>query len=238
MELNRKTGRAPMTKNSRSDTRTAAVRLEQRQVGDKGEFEGYGSVFGVEDSYGEIVSQGAFAQSLADHRKTGTLPALLWQHDPHKPIGTYTEMREDEKGLYVKGQLALDTQLGKEAHALLKCGALNGLSIGFMPVKWEYDEETQIRTLTEIDLWECSLVTFPANTAARVSGTKAIENISSLTSWKDVEEYLRDEGGFSNGAATAIVGAVKRIRDAERDARGEKANLKASADRLLEIMKS
>lgn len=226
------------TKSTRTETRTAAVRLEQKKVGEAGEFEGYGSVFGVKDSYGEIVSAGAFKDSLIAHHQAGTLPAMLWQHDPGKPIGVYSEMREDSHGLYVKGKLSLDTQLGKEAFSLLKMGALNGLSIGFVPEKWEWDEEERIRTLTQIDLWECSLVTFPANTEARVSGTKAMEQISSLTSWKDVEEFLREEGNFSNNAATAIVGAVKRIRDAERDARGEKAHLKASADRLLDIMKS
>lgn len=225
-------------KTSKTTNRTAAVRLEQKQVGETGSFEGYGSVFGVKDSYDEIVSKGAFLSSLEAHRKAGTLPALLWQHDPSTPIGVYTEMYEDEKGLYVKGQLELETQKGREAFALLKSGALNGLSIGFVPVTSIRDEKTGIKTVSEIDLWECSLVTFPANRSARVSGTRAIERISGLTSWKDVEDYLRDECEASNKAAAAIVAAVKRIRDDERDAQSEKARLKANADRLLEILKS
>lgn len=228
----------PLETKSAPQQRTATVRLQQKQMNETGQFEGYGSVFGVKDSYGEIVAAGAFTQSLAEHKAQGTLPALLWQHDSRQPIGAYVEMRQDNKGLFVKGQLALDVDGGRNAHALLKAGAINGLSIGFMPKKWEYNEEEDIRTLTEIDLWECSLVTFPANSGARVSGTKAIGQISSITDWKEFESNLRDEGGFSQKAAAAMVAAAKRIRDTERDAQGSKAMLKSSADRLLTLMKS
>lgn len=223
---------------SAPNNRIATVRLEQRKVEEDGQFEGYGSVFGVQDSYGEITAAGSFEASLAEHMKAGTLPALLWQHDPGKPIGHYVEMREDSKGLYVRGQLALETQLGKEAHVLLKSGGLNGLSIGFMPKTWEYDEETGIRTLTEIDLWEVSLVTFPANRDARVSGTKSLQRISSLADWKGFERHLREEGGFSQDSATAMVAAAKRIHDAEREVRSEKSALMQAADRLLDRINS
>ncbi|MDP1007181.1 HK97 family phage prohead protease, partial [Klebsiella pneumoniae] len=91
-------------------------------------------------------------------------------------IGIWTEMVEDSKGLRIKGQLALETVLGKEAHALLKLGALNGLSIGFVSKQWTYDRDTDVRTLTELDLWEVSLVTFPANGKARVTNVKAADD--------------------------------------------------------------
>ncbi|WP_299734669.1 HK97 family phage prohead protease [uncultured Roseobacter sp.] len=221
-----------------TDQRTATVRMQRKQLSETGQFEGYGSVFGVKDSYGEIVAPGAFTESLNEHRAQGSMPALLWQHDARQPIGAYVEMREDEKGLFVKGQLTLDTEGGRTAHALLKAGAINGLSIGFMPEKWEYDEEEDVRTLTKIDLWECSLVTFPANGQSRVSGTKALDRISSIADWKSFEENLRDEGGFSQKTATAMVAAAKRIRDSERDAQGAKANVKSSADKLLTLLKS
>lgn len=227
--LQTKSGNGPQT-------RTATVRLEQKAVGTEGEFEGYGSVFGVLDSYDEIVAPGAFRQSIEDHQRAGTMPAMLWQHDPYAPIGHYTEMREDQTGLYVKGQLALETQQGREAHALLKAGALNGLSIGFMPHRSEYNDDTGQRTLTEVDLWEVSVVTFPANGAARVSGTKALNRISSLTDWKSVERYLREEGDFSNDGATAMVAAVKRIRDSEREARDAKAAIQSQAARLRKLL--
>lgn len=218
------------------NTRTATVRLERKALGAEGQFEGYGSVFGIKDSYDEIVARGAFRDSLEQHKEAGTLPAMLWQHDPMQPIGHYVEMYEDEKGLYVKGQLALDTQKGREAHALLKAGALNGLSIGFMPVRSEVVEDSNLRTLTEVDLWEVSLVTFPANGASRVSGTKAMDRISRLADWKSVEKYLREEGGFSNDGATAMVAAVKRIRDAEREARSAKAAIQSSAARMQALL--
>lgn len=147
--------------------------LQIKATGDDGTVEGYGSVFGVRDNYDDVIAKGAFIQSLKDHKAAGTMPAMLWQHDADKPIGVWTEMVEDEKGLRIKGQLAMETVKGKEAHALLKMGALNGLSIGFMSKEWAYDRETEVRTLTAIDLWEVSLVTFPANEKARVTNVKA-----------------------------------------------------------------
>lgn len=147
--------------------------LQIKAAGDDGTVEGYGSVFGVRDNYDDVIAKGAFIQSLKDHKAAGTMPAMLWQHDADKPIGVWTEMVEDEKGLRIKGQLAMETVKGKEAHALLKMGALNGLSIGFMSKEWAYDRDTEVRTITAIDLWEVSLVTFPANEKARVTNVKA-----------------------------------------------------------------
>src|SRR3712207_5134702 len=98
---------------------------------DAGTFTGYASVFAVRDSYGDIVQPGAFAASLAAHEAAGTTPLLLWQHRVDAPIGTWTELREDAHGLRVTGRLVLDTPEGAKAYALLKAGALNGLSIGF-----------------------------------------------------------------------------------------------------------
>ncbi|GAB5387077.1 MAG: hypothetical protein Alpg2KO_00450 [Alphaproteobacteria bacterium] len=150
-----------------------AVPLTLKADSDDGSIEGYGSVFGTVDSYREVVAPGAFEDSLKRWAAKNSLPKFLWQHDWRTPIGTWLEMREDERGLYVKGQLALGTQAGSESRELLKMGALDGLSIGFSPKKWEYDKETDILTLTEIDLWEVSLVTFPANQDATVESVRA-----------------------------------------------------------------
>lgn len=219
-----------------ADIKMGGQRLFVRDFGEDGTFEGYGSVFGVKDSYSEVVAPGAFAASLKQHKADGTYPALLWQHDPSKPIGVYTSMREDEKGLLVKGKLALDTQLGKEAYSLLKMGGLNGLSIGFMPVKSEVDEKTGVRSLTEIDLWEVSLVTFPANGKARVEGVKS--DLSRITRFAELERHLRDVHGLSNSEATAIVAKCKEIDRRFRDEAKAKSDIKASADRLLTILNS
>lgn len=204
--------------------------LKIKATGDDGTIEGYGSVFGVRDSYSDVIAAGAFEASIKEHRAAGTLPAMLWQHDSDQPIGVWTEMREDSTGLFVKGKLALDTVKGKEAYSLLKLGALNGLSIGFVSKQWSYDKSNEIRTLTEIDLWEVSLVTFPANKEARITGVKAAD-IGGITTIRQAEKMLRD-AGFSTDAAKAFIAEVKRIALDERDVHEAAAALK-SADRLL-----
>ena len=203
--------------------------LQIKAAGDDGTVEGYGSVFGVRDNYDDVIAKGAFIQSLKDHKAAGTMPAMLWQHDADKPIGVWTEMVEDEKGLRIKGQLAMETVKGKEAHALLKMGALNGLSIGFMSKEWAYDRDTEVRTLTAIDLWEVSLVTFPANEKARVTNVKSADELQAP---KDAEKVLRD-AGFSKSDATAFVSRVMRMGEVRRDSADSTAVAMKAADRLL-----
>lgn len=191
-----------------------SVALDLREVRDDGSLVGYGAVFGVMDAYGDIVTRGAFAASLAAHRAAGTMPAMLWQHDAREPVGVWSAMSEDDIGLRVDGRLVLDTTRGRDAWALLKARALNGLSIGFISKQWTYDRETDVRTLTEIDLWEVSLVTFPANGRARVSGVKhALDGIESL---RDAERLLRD-AGMSRSEAKGFVSTVMRLREERRD---------------------
>jgi len=200
--------------------------LQIKATGDDGTVEGYGSVFDVIDSYADIIQKGAFVKSIDSHKAAGTMPAMLWQHDSSVPIGVWTEMAEDKNGLMLRGKLAMDTVKGKEAHALLKMGALNGLSIGFMSKQWACDQETDVRTLTEIDLWECSIVTFPANTKARVTNVKSTDDITTL---KDAEKVLRDSG-FSKQDATAFVSRVKTLSSrSDSDDMGE---LKAALIKL------
>lgn len=210
------------------------VGFEIKAVNADGTVEGYGSVFGVRDNYDDVIAKGAFIQSLKDHKAAGTMPAMLWQHDADKPIGVWTEMVEDEKGLRIKGQLAMETVKGKEAHALLKMGALNGLSIGFMSKEWSYDRETEVRTLTAIDLWEVSLVTFPANEKARVTNVKSADELQAP---KDAEKVLRD-AGFSKSDATAFVSRVMRMGEVRSDSANSTAVAMKAADRLLRSLTS
>jgi len=205
------------------------VAFEIRATGDNGAIEGYGSVFGVRDSYADIIAPGAFAASIAAHRSAGTMPAMLWQHDAEEPIGVWSEMVEDARGLLVKGQLVLETTRGRETHALLKAGALNGLSIGFMSKQWSYDRDSEIRTLTEIELWEVSLVTFPANEQARLTSVKAMVEPEAP---KDAERALRD-AGFSRAEATAFVSRLMRMGEERREAAQSTAKTLAAAERLL-----
>ena len=196
-------------------TKTRDFAFELKSLQSDGTFDGYGSVFGVVDSYDEIVSQGAFAESLAKHKSTGTYPALLWQHRSGEPCGVYTDMFEDNIGLKVSGQLALKTVRGAEAYELLKMKAISGLSIGFVTREDSYDRVTGIRTLKKVDLYEVSLVTFPALDVARVQGVKNIEFIEDL---KSAEQYLR-EVGLSRTEAKAFIARVKSLgpRDAGED---------------------
>ena len=226
--------KAPERKDAGGGREVRSFALQIKAAGDDGTVEGYGSVFGVRDNYDDVIAKGAFVQSLKDHKAAGTMPAMLWQHDADKPIGVWTEMVEDEKGLRIKGQLAMETVKGKEAHALLKMGALNGLSIGFMSKEWAYDRDTEVRTLTAIDLWEVSLVTFPANEKARVTNVKSADELQAP---KDAEKVLRD-AGFSKSDATAFVSRVMRMGEVRSDSANSTAVAMKAADRLLRSLTS
>jgi len=174
-------------------------------VSDSGEFEGYGSVFGVKDSYSDIIVPGAFAKSLAAWQEKGRMPALLWQHNMSEPIGIYTEMREDETGLFLKGRLLIDDDpLAKRAHAHMKAGSLSGLSIGYVLNDYDYDKQKDAFILKDIDLWEVSLVTFPANDEARISNVKSLLERGETPPPSKVEKALR-EVGFSGSQAKAFM---------------------------------
>jgi uncharacterized protein len=203
--------------------------FELKSISADGTFEGYGSVFGVKDSYDEIVAPGAFADTLNTHRSNGTMPALLWQHRSGEPIGVYTSMSEDQIGLKLQGRLALKTQRGAEAYELLKMKAISGLSIGFQTREDSFDRLTGIRTLKRVDLWETSLVTFPANDSARVQGVK-----SGLTI-RDAEKALR-EVGFSQSDAKAIVASgFKTLSQREVDGGGDVQQLITNLQRVAGI---
>ena len=152
--------------------------LGEAQLSLSGEqvIEGYASLFGRVDQGGDMVLPGAYGASLANRAKAvalaGTGPSvgrvrMLWQHDPGAPIGVWDELREDARGLWVKGRLLTEVARAREAAALLAGGAIEGLSIGYRTVRAERDA-TGIRRLAEIDLWEVSLVTFPMQAEARV----------------------------------------------------------------------
>lgn len=182
------------------------VPLKIKSVSETGEFEGYGSVFGVEDSYGDAVMKGAFLRSLTEWAAKGRLPSMLWQHKMSEPIGIYTEMKEDEHGLYVKGRLLIDDDpLAKRAYAHLKAGSLGGLSIGYILRDYEYDKSLGIYKLKDIDLWEVSLVTFPANEEAQVTNVKTMLQNGETPSPSNVEKALREALGFSRTQAKAFM---------------------------------
>lgn len=221
------------TREVERETRHAGGPLEIRGLDDSGEFEGHGSVFNLEDSYGDVVLPGAFQKSLEEHRAAGTLPAMLWQHDPGQPIGVYSDMKEDAKGLYVKGRLLTETAKGREAHAMLKAKAVRGLSIGFVTRAWEWREET--RLVKDVELWEVSLVTFPAQRAAQVEDVK--NSGSPITTERELEQFLRD-AGKSRTEAKAIVARLRASILDRRDASEGIGKTIGAAERLLQKLQT
>lgn len=147
---------------------TAEVRFAVDEA--NGTLEGYASVFGELDAFGDIVMPGTFRRTLAEHRARRTSPALLWSHDPSQPIGVWTSLVEDERGLRVTGKLVTETARGAEALALLKAGALNGLSIGFNTRVAERGPKGRI--VKDVDLHEVSIVVMPAAPGARITSVK------------------------------------------------------------------
>lgn len=137
-----------------------------------GSFEGYASLFGAEDQSRDLVMPGAFRASLAK-RGPDTI-RMLFQHDPAQPIGAWDDIREDTCGLYVRGHLIEEVARAREILALMRAGAIDGLSIGFRAKKALRDARTGQRRLHEIDLWEISVVTFPMLPGARVSAVKLL----------------------------------------------------------------
>lgn len=196
-------------------------------VADDGTFTGYGSVFGNVDSYGEIVEPGAFSKSLKAIRDSGDPLPMLWNHKSDEPIGGYTSLEEDARGLKVSGFIMIgEVARAREVHALMKRRVVKGLSIGYYTINSSYNEKTSIRSLIELDLREVSPVTFPANVEAEVESVKsAIAGIlqrGQLPGVKQFEELLR-EVGFSKSQAAAVAnGGLSKLSRSESG--GEKGD--------------
>jgi HK97 family phage prohead protease len=191
------------------------VPFDVKSVDDGGTFAGYASVFGTLDAYDEVVAPGAFADSIKDWQSRGKMPPILWQHRSDQPIGVHTVMREDSKGLYIEGKLAVDdVQRAKEARSLLQLGAISGISIGYIPIEESYNRDTGVTTLEKINLWENSIVTFPANPDAQVTGVKRLDDLSNI---RECEDYLREACGLSRAESKAFLARYGRMvqREAE-----------------------
>lgn len=207
--------------------------FEVKEVADNGKFTGYGSVFGELDSYRDIVMPGAFKKSLKeDFKDKDRKVPMLWQHNSWAPIGVYEVIREDSKGLYVEGACNMDVQQGRECHALMKQGALTGLSIGYTTVTSEWDEKNLTRKLIEVNLWEVSPVTFPAGDSARAQ-VKSLLEVGTLS---ELEDYLRDAYGVSRKEATALASKLKAVTATQSDSVDEADA--ASVTRVKSIIKS
>ncbi len=216
------------------NTKHFVMPLQVKALDDaQGTFEGYGAVFGNKDSYGDIIVKGAFNNHLVGNPASSV--KLLWQHDSRMPIGVYEQIKEDDNGLFVKGKLLVnEIEKAKEAYALLKAGAISGLSIGYT-INSNGSEmgKDGNHYLKELSLWEISVVTFPANNQANVSSVKACE----IDNIRDFEKCLRDVG-FSKEKAKAIAANGFKAIGGQRDVDEQAAEqLLASLKKLHQSIK-
>jgi HK97 family phage prohead protease len=159
-----------------------------KSLTDQGEISGYASVFNIVDGYGDIVVKGSFKNTIKNFN-LGKKPKLLWQHDKSIPIGVIDELREDNYGLFIKSHLLLEIPKAREIYSLLKNKVIDGFSIGYK-VKDSFFE-SGIQYLTDIDLMEISIVTFPACEGALVGDVKS-QNDGSCN---DLDKNICNDGG-------------------------------------------
>ena len=207
--------------------------LEIKAVQEDGFFSGYGAVFGNIDWYNDVILPGAFTASLAKWRAKNKMPPVLWNHNDSEPIGVYTNIYEDEKGLYVEGKLLIDdVPRAKSTHALLKAGAIDGLSIGYSTKKAN-QQGNGVRELVEVDLGEISIVTQPANERSVITSVKSKLDEGELPTLPEFEKFLR-ESGFSKSQSVAI--ASKGLRSLLSESEEETKEAK-SISNALNILK-
>lgn len=168
---------------------------EFKAAGDAGAFEGYASVFGNVDLGGDVIERGAFKEIV---KNAAGKVVVLWQHGQRDPIGV-AEVKQDDRGLRFNGELVLEDPLGRRAHAHMKAGSVNGMSIGFDVLAGGAEIlQSGVRVLKALKLWEISVVTFGMNQLAGIDGVKQVTTI------REFEEFLRDAGGFSKAQALLL----------------------------------
>lgn len=205
--------------------------FEIKAIKSDGVIEGYASVYGEIDSYRDVVIKGAFDNSLEKrYRAKGRKGVpMLDQHDSRTPIGLWDldSIKEDDIGLLVRGQINMKVQKGVENHALAEQGALSGLSIGYNTVDDAWDDSGMVRILKEVDLWEISMVTFPAGDSARIHSVKSIDDLPTI---REVERYLRD-AGHSKSESTRLIARICELKS-----RGEPADEDALAVKRIQAV--
>lgn len=162
--------------------------LSLKSIEENGTFSGYASVFNIIDEQDDIILPGAFTETIL--KKAGRIK-LLWQHQHDEPIGNILEINENKVGLYIVANLLLDLQKAREAYVMLKSGTIDSLSIGYVPLQYDIDQKTGVRSLNKVDLWEVSLVTFPANSHSRVINVKAKEETNLIYAIEKAKEILK-----------------------------------------------
>lgn len=191
--------------------KTLSLSESKVAVDDNGSFQGYASTFGNVDSYGDSIIKGAYEKTLAERG----LPKMFLNHAAYElPIGKWTDAGEDSNGLFVKGELTPGSTAAQDVHASLKHGTVDGLSIGYHVERENMKTEDGVTYLKEIDLVEVSVVTFPADSHARIDlNSVKFEQMEDIASYKDLERFLREVVGCSKGFSKALLSRVKAIRE-------------------------
>lgn len=197
----------------------------------KGFFSGYASKFNGVDSYGDTILPGAYAQTLTNRQRP---IQMRWNHFG-PVIGKWTKAIEDDNGLYVEGELTPDHSVANDVYALMKHGAVNGLSIGFRIPPGGSEKVGKLRNLKRIDLVEISVVEEPADLHARVGDVKSF--LDEAESLKEIESLLRDAAGFTRTDATALVSRIKSLARGEREAENDTATTIAAIAALTSKLK-
>jgi HK97 family phage prohead protease len=209
-----------------------------KKISTGGVFEGYASLFGKEDLGHDIILPGAFRGSLA--KRGAAQIKMLFQHDPKEPVGVWSHIAEDAKGLFVRGRLNTEVARAREILSLMREGAIDGLSIGFHTLKGRTDPKTGIRKLREVDLWEISIVTFPMQQGARIHSVKHRGSARRLPTTREFECWLTRDAGLTRREARTVIGKGYRAITGRRDAAGlpqpEPAQLAAKIRQAVQII--
>jgi len=198
-------------------------------VDSSGFFAGHAATFNTPDMSGDIILPSAFDATLAQAKARGQLPALLWSHDSRSPIGRLTTLREDRIGLYAEAQLTLEAQAAKEAYALVKDGAVSGLSIGYNLPENGAEYRGSNRLLKQIDLLEVSLVSIPMHPDSRVTSVKSLMDCGDE---RELKNLLRERDHLSRSRASAAAGTLWPILQGRDDTDSE------NTEQLAEQLKS
>lgn len=198
----------------------------------KRRIEGYAAVFGNRDSYGDVIMPGAFARSLKERPDV----KVLWQHDTEKPIGKQVAAFEDEFGLRAQGELSNIPLVTNEVVPLLEDGVVTGLSIGYDVVEEEYNSDLGSWFLHDIDLWEWSPVTFPANELAQVTGVKSLDGRAGVHTER-VNRYAKSlhhelTGFFAKDARREDLDEIESLDQLRKLLLGEEGVPEADSDAI------
>ena len=221
--------------------KTLGFDVSELKATSEGTFQGYASKFNGIDSYGDTILPGAYADVVSETKK---LPIFLNHDTSEVPLGFYSVVKEDDKGLYVEGQLTLSIEKARDVHEALKAGSLSGLSVGILLAHDDYelkdkDDVWSGRTIKHVTgLREISVCTLPADDKARISAVKADKEVKTV---RDLEETLRD-AGLSKSNALAFISDAKAIflgeksrRDSETEAEKELLAKVAKLSQSLKI---